>query len=280
MEISPPPIFCSALYTLPVYFSSHRMQYNVNWLTISFFTFLLTQNRMISNTDSIASGFSIQGAALSNTSTTPTTRSAGVTLNRHPYRHINPKVSPNEDCGQGHILCGPKVETEWLKGPRRHLGLCKSPGSGGVAIMDRKFGCGLSLGWCWGLGLWLIVTWVVLSPERVWVMVTWMGAFMGDVPITTNFSQNVTEPSRGISYPVDDLCRCFTKLTGPCAYTLHSNLIPSTDGTNGLLWLVAYISQTGHQCFQTRFCHPTVGNFEVSPNVALLILKKWHVACH
>ena len=36
----------------------------------------------------------------------------------------------------------------------------------------------------------------------------------------------------------------------PCAYTLHSNLIPPTDGTNG----------------PTCFCHPTVGNFDVSPN--------------
>ena len=36
-----------------------------------------------------------------------------------------------------------------------------------------------------------------------------------------NFSQNVTEPSKRISYPVGDLFRCFTKLTGPCAYTLH-----------------------------------------------------------
>ena len=31
---------------------------------------------------------------------------------------------------------------------------------------------------------------------------------------------------RGPSYPVCDLCRHFTKLTGPCAYTLHSNPIP------------------------------------------------------
>ena len=41
--------------------------------------------------------------------------------------------------------------------------------------------------------------------------------------------------TKGISYPVGDLCRCFTKLTGPCAYTLRSNSIPPTDGTNGLL---------------------------------------------
>ena len=34
-----------------------------------------------------------------------------------------------------------------------------------------------------------------------------------------------------------------------------------TDGTNGLLWLVAYISQTGYQCFPARFCHPTVAGY-------------------
>ena len=44
------------------------------------------------------------------------------------------------------------------------------------------------------------------------------------LPLTTNFSQNVTEPSKGISYPVGDLCGHFTKLTGPRAYTLHSKL--------------------------------------------------------
>ena len=43
--------------------------------------------------------------------------------------------------------------------------------------------------------------------------------------LTTNFSQNVTEPSKGISYPVGDLCRHFTKIIGPCPYTLHSNQI-------------------------------------------------------
>ena len=56
----------------------------------------------------------------------------------------------------------------------------------------------------------------------------------GDVKIPSiNFSQKVTEPSKGISYPVGDLRRRFIKVTGPCAYTLHSNPIPPTDGTNG-----------------------------------------------
>ena len=71
---------------------------------------------------------------------------------------------------------------------------------------------------------------------------TGMGGRQNSLPLTTNFSQNVMEPSKGISYPVGDLHFHFTKLTG----------------------LVAYISQTGQQCFPACFCHPTVGNFDVS----------------
>ena len=55
------------------------------------------------------------------------------------------------------------------------------------------------------------------------------------LPLTTNFSQKLTQPSKGIRYPVVDLCRCFTKRTLPSTHTLHSNPIPPTDGTNGFL---------------------------------------------
>ena len=48
------------------------------------------------------------------------------------------------------------------------------------------------------------------------------------LPLMTNISQKVTEPYKGIIYPVGDLCRRFTNLTGPSAYTLLSNLIPPT----------------------------------------------------
>ena len=59
----------------------------------------------------------------------------------------------------------------------------------------------------------------------------------GDVKILSllaTFHKN-TEPSEGTSYPVSDLCQCFTKLTGSSAYVLHSNLISPTYRTNGLL---------------------------------------------
>ena len=86
-------------------------------------------------------------------------------------------------------------------------------------------------------------------------------------PSNHNFSQRFTQPSEGISYLVGDLWIHFTKLFWPSAYTLHSycNPIPQKDGTNGLLRLVTYISQTGYQCFPVFFCHPTVGNFDISP---------------
>ena len=61
------------------------------------------------------------------------------------------------------------------------------------------------------------------------------------------------------SHPVGDLCRSFTKRTLPSAYTLHPNLIPPTDGTNGFLWLVANISQTGYQCFTSMFLSSCCG---------------------
>ena len=86
------------------------------------------------------------------------------------------------------------------------------------------------------------------------------GRCQNSLPLTTNFSQKLTQPSKGISYPVGDLCGRFTKLTLPCAYTLHGNQIPSTDGTNGLL-LHTYHKHVSPACF----CHSIVGNFDVSP---------------
>ena len=66
------------------------------------------------------------------------------------------------------------------------------------------------------------------------------GRRQNSLPLTTNFSQNVTEPSKGISYQVGDVCRHFTKLTVPYAYALHRYPIPPTDGTNGLLSLLSH----------------------------------------
>ena len=65
------------------------------------------------------------------------------------------------------------------------------------------------------------------------------------LPLITNFSQKLTKPSKEISYPVGDLCGCFTKLTLPSAYTLHSNPIPPTDGTNSFtsMFLSSYCGE-------------------------------------
>ena len=88
------------------------------------------------------------------------------------------------------------------------------------------------------------------------------GRHQNSLPLTTNFSQKLTQPSKGISYPVGDLCRYFTKWTLHSAYTLHSIPIPSTDGTNGLLhtYQKQFINVS-----PACFCHPTVVNFDVSP---------------
>ena len=91
------------------------------------------------------------------------------------------------------------------------------------------------------------------------------GRRQNSLPLTTNFSQNVTQPFKGISYPVGDLCRRFTKLTGFSAYTLHSNLIQMVQ------MAFCDLSHTFHKqvtnVLPACFCYPTVGNFVGSPNL-------------
>ena len=72
------------------------------------------------------------------------------------------------------------------------------------------------------------------TPPRHYLVRNVRGDVEISFPLTTNFSQNVTELSKGISYPVGDLCRPYAKLSGPCAFTLHRNPIPKTDVTKGL----------------------------------------------
>ena len=56
-------------------------------------------------------------------------------------------------------------------------------------------------------------------------------------------------------------------------------MIPPTNGANGVLRLVAYVSQIGYQCFLADLCHSTTGNCYVSPliciegMVGMIILK-------
>ena len=81
----------------------------------------------------------------------------------------------------------------------------------------------------------------MLHPNFMWkwFLVTGMpvgkGRHQNSPPLTKNFQQKLTQPSKGISYPVGELCRHFTKCTLPSAYTLHNNPIPPTDGTDGFL---------------------------------------------
>ena len=71
-----------------------------------------------------------------------------------------------------------------------------------------------------------------IIPYMVWTLNDKV-RHQNPLPLTTNLSEKLTQPSKMIGYPVGDLCRCFTKQTLPSAYTLH--LIPPTDGINGLL---------------------------------------------
>ena len=82
-------------------------------------------------------------------------------------------------------------------------------------------------------------------------------------PLTPNFSQKLTQPSKGISYTVGDICRHFTKRTLLSAYILlHSNPIPPTDGVTCNIQITNRLPMF----HQGDFCHHTVGNFDVSPN--------------
>ena len=55
------------------------------------------------------------------------------------------------------------------------------------------------------------------------------GRRQNSLPLSTNFSQNVTEPYKGISYPVSDLCRRFRKLTWSSAYISHVFVMRNFD---------------------------------------------------
>ena len=100
------------------------------------------------------------------------------------------------------------------------------------------------------------------------------GRRQNSLPLTTNFSQNVSEPSKGISYPVGDLCQRLKKMIGSSAYRLHSNLIPQTDGTNDKVTCRIHFT---NQCFPACFCHHTVGICYVSPKLHVLVLSYFHI---
>ena len=72
----------------------------------------------------------------------------------------------------------------------------------------------------------------------------------------------LTQPSKGISYPVNDLCRRFTKQTLPSAYTLHSNPIPQQMVQMGFCELLHTYHKQATNVSPACFCHPAVGNFD------------------
>ena len=109
------------------------------------------------------------------------------------------------------------------------------------------------------------------------------GRCQDSLPLTTTFSQKFTKPSKGINYPASDICRCFTKLTGPSAYTLYTVVIQYPKQMVQMTFFLTcnQVTMAGNQCFPACFCHPTVGNCDVFPNpvilakVALLWQQMW-----
>ena len=96
------------------------------------------------------------------------------------------------------------------------------------------------------------------------------GRRQNSFPLTTNCSQNLTAPSKGISYSVCNLCLHFTKLTGPIAYTLHSNPIPQEMVQMAFCDLSHTFHKQVTNVSQHVFCHPTVSNFDISPILFLM----------
>ena len=68
-----------------------------------------------------------------------------------------------------------------------------------------------------------------------------------------------------------------SRITPAYLYTdyLHIMLI-----TLGSITVFHSISQTGYQSFPACFCHPTVGNFDVSPNISMLGFRRGGEAVH
>ena len=91
------------------------------------------------------------------------------------------------------------------------------------------------------------------------------GRHQNSLPLTTIFLQKLTQPSKGISYPVGDLCRRFTKLT--CPLPIHYLVIWYPKQMVQMAF--CDLSHTYHKqvtnVSPACFCHPTVGNFDVSP---------------
>ena len=87
------------------------------------------------------------------------------------------------------------------------------------------------------------------------------GRRQNSLPLTTNFSQKLTQPSKGISYPVGDLADVSQNKLCPLPIHHYSNPIPPTDGTNGLLCIVAYMSPTCYKYFSSMFLSSYFGEF-------------------
>ena len=83
-------------------------------------------------------------------------------------------------------------------------------------------------------------------------------------PLTTNFSQKLTSPSKVISCLVGDLCRRFTNRLCPLPIHIviqyHQQMVQMAF----CIHMHTYHKQVTNVS-PACFCHPTAGNFDVSP---------------
>ena len=91
--------------------------------------------------------------------------------------------------------------------------------------------------------------------------------FRGDTIIPSLLPQNLPQKAKelGVSYPVGDLRKHFKILKGPFVSIVHGYPKLPTVGTNCLCDLPHTFHKQVINVSKHVFCHPIVGNFELSP---------------
>ena len=105
--------------------------------------------------------------------------------------------------------------------------------------------------------------------------------YQNSLPLTTNFSQKLTQPSKGITQMVT-----FADVpqNGLCPLPIHYIEIryPKQMGQMAFCDLSHTYHKQVTNISPACFCHPTVGNFDVSPNILpeyLITTSSFYPAC-
>ena len=111
---------------------------------------------------------------------------------------------------------------------------------------------------------------VALSLARFTSSYNEPGRHQNSLPLTTNLSQKLTQPSKGISYPVGD--HCSDSQNRLCPLPIHYIVIRYPQQMVQMAFcdlLHTYHKQVANVS-PACFCHPTVGNFDVSSKKSFL----------